>query len=158
MDVDCFGWTKSCAWIVSFFVVRPNVDFCLLYYSSTYRSWDQLCMYTAVDLNLVLRILNLVSTKIVLLILNLCQYYPCASLSRTLFWNERSAASWHASGIFVLYVYLGVFYRAPRDRDLNSIPKLSWFAASAWRYRKQDRGQPVEFRGDELATSQWEVP
>ena len=40
-----------------------------------------------------------------------------------LFWTERSAASWHAPGIFVLYVYLAVFYRAPRDRDLNSIPK-----------------------------------
>ena len=40
-----------------------------------------------------------------------------------LFWTERSAASWHAPGIFVLYVYLAVFYRAPRDRDLNIIPK-----------------------------------
>ena len=49
--------------------------------------------------------------------------YPYASLNRMLFWTERSAASWHAPGIFVLYVYLAVFYRAPRDRDLNSIPK-----------------------------------
>ena len=49
--------------------------------------------------------------------------YPYASLNRTLFWTERSAASWHAPGIFVLYVYLAVFYRASRDRDLNSIPK-----------------------------------
>jgi hypothetical protein len=51
--------------------------------------------------------------------------YPYASLNRTLFWTERSAASWHAPGIFVSYVDLVVFHRALCDRGLNSIPK--WY-------------------------------
>jgi hypothetical protein len=33
--------------------------------------------------------------------------------------SRQLACTWN----FVLYVYLAVFYRAPRDRDLNIIPK-----------------------------------
>jgi hypothetical protein len=89
--------------------------------------------------------------------------YPYASLNRTLFWTGRSPAIWHAPGIFVLYVYLAVFYRAPRDRDLNSIPKWGDTpVARGLRLQRgvpsEERGQPVEFRGNELATSQWMVP
>jgi hypothetical protein len=70
-------------------------------------------------------------------------------LNRTLFWTERSAASWHAPRIFVLYVYLAVFYRAPRDRDLNSIPK--WCGTPMARGLRLQRGTI----GNRSEASQW---
>ena len=59
-----------------------------------------------------------------------------------------------------------VFDRALCDRGLNSIPKWcgtpmargSRLQPSAWHHRKRERDQPAEFRGTELATSQWMVP
>ena len=87
-----------------------------------------------------------------------CVFEPNALLNRTL--SRQLACAWNFCFIRIFSGILSCSARSWPQQHSKMVRYAygTWFAASAWHHRKQERGQPVEFRGNELATSQWMVP
>ena len=92
------------------------------------------------------------------LVLSVCVFEPNTLLNRTL--SRQLACAWNFCFIRIFSGILSCSARSwPQQHSkMGRYAYGTWFAASAWHHRKQERGQPVEFRGNELATSQWMVP
>jgi hypothetical protein len=99
-----------------------------------------------------------VSVLLLFALVSVCVFEPNTLLNRTL--SRQLACAWN---FCVIRIFSGILSCSARSWPQHHSKMVryaygTWFAASAWHHRKHERGQPMKFRGNELATSHWMVP